>query len=125
MTDFIRRKMSRHFGGNLDQDGKLYYGFDAPSGGYFWDILDKNEEWECGRDGLTLTALRSDLKEYVFIDISPDILVKEFIKVMSNEELAPTSLQIENAKMFGVDILDLLNTVRGDIIKNYSDCYLP
>jgi hypothetical protein len=105
------------------QDGTaIAYGFDAPTGGFFFQLYVDDPEANYNeldfKNSLTLTALVDALALYNIVVPKQD-LIKEFIKTEK-----PTPLQINVGKMFGKDVIDMLSKVGLDIMENYS-LFLP
>jgi hypothetical protein len=93
----------------------LMYGFDAPTGGFFWNLINNsNEELSGAEDGLTLTQLKDSMMGNFSIEISSNEMIEDFTKAEP-----PSVLQINVGKMFGKDIISMLNKVGEDIDTNY------
>jgi hypothetical protein len=107
--------MSRHIvykgDGNL-----LTYGFDAPTGGYFWQLINSEKEEIDGAQGLLLSQLAGTLGAS-FIQVED--LIRDFRRA---EE--PTPLQINVGKMFGRDVGKMLELVELDLMENFH-MFLP
>lgn len=98
----------------------LSFGLDKASGGYFWQEFlseaeiaereDEDEDLIVEEDGLCLTALIDDLKNYGYIP-PIDALVNDFFS-----EENPTALQIHVGKMFNKDISSMLLEVMNDVV---------
>jgi hypothetical protein len=93
----------------------IAYGFDSPTGGFFFQELNDEDDEIDGKDGLTLSELFLYFKENG-IDVDEKQLVKDF----ENAEL-PTNLQLNVGKMFGKNITDMLLNVYFDITENWAE----
>lgn len=93
----------------LNNDNILLYGFDAPTGGFFYSECDKDDEELFSEDGLTLTELISKCKNYK-IEIPKNRMIKDFY--MSDN---PSELQKKIALMFNKNLDNMLDKVREDI----------
>lgn len=98
----------------LNNDNEFLYGFDAPTGGFFYSIIDKEDEEIDGNDGLTLTELNATFVKY-YIKGATEKLVSDFEKLEK-----PSNLQTSVAKLFGKNVEKMLEDVRKDIVKNWS-----
>jgi hypothetical protein len=91
-------------------DNNLFlYGFDAPTGGFFYSVLDENEDEIAGDDGLTLTELSVVFLKYK-VRMPMDTLLLDF-----NNAQEPAEIQIQIARLFGKDIKQMLQRVRKDM----------
>lgn len=115
----------------LPNGRELIYGFDAPTGGYFWtefyrsDELPeydpswgadmKDEEVVKSRDGITLSELVLDLG---FSSPLNQDNVAHLLNDFQNHN-PPADLQIKVGFMFGKDIISMLGKVYQDIETNF------
>lgn len=108
----------------LDNGRLVLYGFDAPTGGFFWTEFHTDDEYEASgeevcrmSDGLTLTELLRDL-EREFFSTSLELKAK-LVHQYTEDGTYPTPLQIKVGGMFGRDIIAMLEVVDADIMKNH------
>ena len=94
----------------------IMYGLDKPTGGYYWQKFDDEDNVLSEADGLTLTELLDYLEDKETA-IPLTELIKDFL-----EEDEPTPLQINVGKMFGKDIVRSLESVKEDV-NNQMDSY--
>jgi hypothetical protein len=108
--------MSRHV--VYEGDGSLLaYGFDAPTGGYFWQLTNTENEIVDEGNGLVLSQLMGTLGTTETLSV--DDLIREFIVAEK-----PTPLQINIGKMFGIDVVAMLSDVGLDLMENFN-MFLP
>lgn len=102
---------------------EVLYGLDKPTGGYFFTEFFTDEEMEEGRSnetkqnesGLTLTELHNALwDEYKFL-VSDDTLASDYLI-----DPYPTPLQFNINKMFGRDLLNMLEKTKNNLVENYG-----
>jgi hypothetical protein len=108
--------MTRHVVYNGDGT-LLAYGFDAPTGGYFWQLTNIDNEIVDSGNGLVLSQLVGVLGTTRVLSI--DVLVREFIMAEK-----PTPLQINIGNMFGKDVVSMLSDVGLDLMENFH-MFLP
>ena len=90
---------------------EVMYGLDKPTGGYFWQEVDKKDkELLCYAQGLSLT----ELLDYLDINYNGLIPLTDLINDFLIEE-NPSPLQINVGKMFGKDISHKLEHVKEDV----------
>lgn len=93
--------------------GSFYYGFDASTGGYFWQMLDENGDVFDEKEGITLNQLVADTP----VALSLNTLVKDFYLA---ETPTPMSDKIKES-LWDVE-RDLIVNFKEKIpqLKNYS-----
>lgn len=99
----------------LKNDREFLYGFDAPTGGFFYSESDDEREWQSD-NGLTLTELINNCKRFG-IKISESQMIKDY-----NVAGDPTPLQKSISLMFGKNLDKMLTNVRKDM-KKYVGVY--
>lgn len=95
------------------KDGTVFaFGFDAPTGGYFWQLIKDDEEINSA-SGILLSEL---------VDSFPEVstAISDLVKDVAFSP-KPTPLQINIGKMFGKDIIESLNNVSIDLFANFKD----
>lgn len=111
--------MSQHYA-NSSKGRKILFGYDAPTGGFFYTEFLRDDEIESEEndvasqsDGLTLTNLLEYLK---ILGVVPEtnLLVADYLTADY-----PTLLQISIGKMFGKNIEKLLQECARDISDKY------
>ncbi len=115
--------MSQHHS-TTNEGRALLYGLDKPTGGYFFtefwkdeEIVD-NEEVKNSKDALTLTELVTIfIVEYKY-ELSNLEVSKLSVEWDKKQDPAPLQYQIN--KMFGKDLMVMLQRVDFDITTNYS-----
>ena len=115
--------MSQHYF-KTKKNRQVLYGFDAPTGGFFYteflredelEELDAPDETNSHKDGMTLTDFLSEVKKFE-IEIPVNVLLRDFFQATP-----PTPLQVKIGRMFGKDILSMLDDVVKDIRENYYE----
>jgi len=90
---------------------KLAYGLNKPTGGFYWQEIDIDDNIVSERDALSLTSLINDLNNY---NINPNI------KILINDFLAndpePTIVQLNIGRIFNRNIKSMLLEVMSDVI---------
>lgn len=111
---------NKHF---CENNREVLYGFDAPTGGFFWTEFYTEDEYKLtGQEamravnGLTLTELLRDLEREFF---TPSLNMKKKLIHQYTQAPRPTPLQIKIGKMFGKNIITLLKAVDADMTKNH------
>lgn len=109
----------------LENGRELLYGFDGPTGGFFYTEFYTAEEKPNNvgevvseEDSMTLSALLEKLFSYNII--TPNLITHQLLNQYKNAE-EPTPSQVAVGKIFGEDILQSLDTVRKDIQNNFYD----
>lgn len=95
---------------NLNNGKQLLFGFDAPTGGFFYSefsIGENGDEKEVGHDGLTLTEL---IEKYDVLKLSIGKLIVDYLNAEH-----PTQLQMYVASMFNKNLDQMLSRVDKDI----------
>jgi hypothetical protein len=113
--------MSR-YNSYLGNGDNVSYGFDAPTGGFFYQHFSKEYGEDAildEDDGLTMTSLCKVLGLRYKILYNSSDLVKDFYV-----SAKPSALQYNVGKMFGRDTYSMLIEVERDIIENFSE-YIP
>jgi hypothetical protein len=88
------------------------YGFDAPTGGYFWQHYNDVEELD-SRDGLTLTQLEHALVKRLGVTLTEERYEKLLGDFYTEDE--PTPLQVNVGLMLGKNIIRMLRHVKKDV----------
>lgn len=87
-------------------DGRvIHYGLDKPTGGFFWQELDSDDDEIAGKDGMTFSDLKIAVPEVKDIRSDWDV------------EKQPTPQQINVGLMFGTNIVKLLLKCKDDLKK--------
>ena len=112
--------MSQHYT-KTESGREVLYGLDEPTGGFFFTEFFLDEEIDIendydvasSKDGLTLTELVKELN---------NLNVEYFVELLLNDYKHfqnPSPLQIHVGKMFGRDVLAMLERVHQDMQLNY------
>jgi hypothetical protein len=104
----------------LENGRELLYGLDKPTGGYFYtEFFTKDESNDpCdtiveSRSALTLSELLLDLWKLYNVFPNKDNLISDWFRAYP-----PTPMQISMAKLFDVNLLELLEKVEKDVNDN-------
>ena len=116
--------MSQYFFTN-NNNRKVLYGLDMPTGGYFYtefyndeENLENDDEVVMSHDGLTLTELWKEVLSEYSIELSNETIKKLLLDV--HLEPHPTQLQYTISSMFGKDLGKMLNRMFEDF-SNYKN----
>jgi hypothetical protein len=100
----------------LDNNKNVIYGFDAPTGGYYITIFDKNGKVLFKEDGLILSKLIFILKQNGILNYNINKMVEDFYKAPP-----PSPLQLFVMQSVGKNIKDLLKNCETNIKLQFAD----
>ena len=99
------------------ENGNVFlYGFDAPTGGFFYIEMDTDEGCLHDDDGITLSNLLSFSRKYNVEIYNIHELIMDYVT-----SSPPTKLQVNVANLFKKEIFSMLDDVATDINENFTN----
>jgi hypothetical protein len=99
----------------LNNDNLILYGFDAPTGGYYFTILDNDDREVFSNDGILLTKLLFFLKGNNVNNVNINCLIDDFYNAKR-----PLPLQIFIMKAFNKDVEKMLESCKINIASQFN-----